>query len=998
LRVPPGFVVEQVAGPPLVRYPLFAAFDDRGRLYVAEGTGTNLPGSELVPKKLGRILVLEDTDGDGKFDTSKVFADQLVFPQGVLWHGGALYTSSHPSIWRLVDSDGDGKADRREEFVTRFNFNGNGCDIHGPFLGPDGWIYWTDGRHGYKVETREGELLEGLASRVWRCRPDGTGMERICGGGFDNPVELAWTPEGDLFGTMDQGDPGDALLHYVEGGVYPRDHPCVKEFVMTGPMLNPVRQYSAVLPVALCGLECYRSAHFGPDYQGSLFSTQFNVHRVEQHRLIRDGATFRSVEKEFLTTNDYDTHFTDVLEDADGSLLVVDMGAWFNYGCPTSKIAKPEILGAIYRIRREKAPAAKDPWGKSMALEKQSAADLTHLLDDPRPKVRDQAVTVLVKQGAEAVPPLAGVMRSTKASVTARRNAVWALGRLRRPESRAVVREALVDKEPSIRQAAIHMAGLEKDAEAVPALAQLVVQDAPQLRLKAAEALGRTGRSEAVPALLESVRKGGLDRFLEHALIYALVRLHDRAGTLQALRDPNPRVRKAGLIALDQMPAGALTREVVVPLLDTDDPDLQQAALAVISKHAGWSQEIVGLLRGWLASPQLTAGQEQSLTGALLAFSGEEAIQRLLAEALNSARTAAATRLALMRVLARCRLDRLPRSWLDALRQALTGDDVSLRWEAVATLKARNVDTFDTQLLELSKQRSLPVDLRIAALECLAARRQTMDAASFDLLLVHVSEKSEPLVRAAAARALGTTKLDRSQLLRLAGALADAGPIIVPFLTPAFAKTRAPEVGLAFVEALKRSPGTEALAADELNKVLSGYPEQVRTAARSLREKLAGRQQSQAAYLTQLTAQLLQTPGNVERGRQVFFSKKVGCYGCHRVGNEGGQVGPDLSQVGRFRLPSDLLESIVFPSSAIIPEFRAYTVAMRDGRLVTGMIVRESTDAVYLRSAELAEIRVARKEIEDLQPSKISIMPEGLEKTMTLQELSDLLEFLHRQR
>src|SRR3954451_21961687 len=88
-RAPPGFVVEKVAGPPLVRYPLFAAFDDRGRLFVAEGTGTNLPGTELVKIKKGRILLLEDTDGDGKFDTSKVFADQLVFPQGVLWHDGA---------------------------------------------------------------------------------------------------------------------------------------------------------------------------------------------------------------------------------------------------------------------------------------------------------------------------------------------------------------------------------------------------------------------------------------------------------------------------------------------------------------------------------------------------------------------------------------------------------------------------------------------------------------------------------------------------------------------------------------------------------------------------------------------------------------------------------------------------------------------------------------------------------------------------------------------
>jgi putative membrane-bound dehydrogenase-like protein len=311
LRVTPGFVVEKVAGPPLVRYPLFATFDDEGRLFVAEGTGTNLPGADLLKlkKQLGRITLLEDTDGDGVFDKATPFADDLTFPTGVLWHDGILYAASHPNLWRFVEG-------RREPLVGSFNFNGNGCDIHGPFLGPDGWLYWTDGRHGYKVRTREGELLEGLAARVWRCRPDGGGIERICGGGFDNPVELTFTEAGDVIGTMDQG-PGDALLHYVEGGVYPMDHPCVKEFVQTGPMLGAVHQYGAALPVALCGLTRYRSASFGDPYRDCLFTVQYNVHRVTRHTLAADGATFRSAEHDFLSSSDYDTRFTDVLEDLD---------------------------------------------------------------------------------------------------------------------------------------------------------------------------------------------------------------------------------------------------------------------------------------------------------------------------------------------------------------------------------------------------------------------------------------------------------------------------------------------------------------------------------------------------------------------------------------------------------------------------------------------------------------------------------------------------------
>jgi putative heme-binding domain-containing protein len=999
LQVPPGFVVEKVAGPPLVRYPLFAAFDDRGRLFVAEGTGTNLPGKQLLelPKQLGRITLLEDTDGDGVFDKSTTFADDLTFPTGVCCFQGAVYATSHPNLWRLEDTDGDGRADRRLALVGRFNFNGNGCDLHGPFPGPDGRLYWTDGRHGYRVRTREGELLEGLAARVWRCRPDGTEVERLCGGGFDNPVELAFTAAGDLLGTMDQG-PGDALLHYVEGGVYPMDHPCVKEFPRTGPMLGAVRSFSAALPVALCGLARYRGGAFGPDYRDSFFTAQFNVHRVGQHTLVPDGATFRSVDKDFLTSTDYDTHFTDVLEDADGSLLVVDMGAWFNYGCPTSKIARPEVLGAIYRVRRRDAPRVTDPWGQSLKLASRSIADLAALLDDPRPKVRDQAVEQLGLRGPAAVPVLAGVLRpGAGRSAQARRNAVWALCRIRGAEARAAVREALADADATVRQAAAHATGLERDISASKALLAMAVGDEPRLRLKAAEALGRIGKAEAVPALLEAVRKGG-DRFLEHAAVYALLRINDARSTRPALSDPSPRVRQAALVALDQMKDGGLTREQVVPLLDTDDPELQQAALEVMGRRPGWAGEVTGLLRSWLASPGLSAGQETSLTGALLAFAGSADVQRLLADAWASPKTAAPTRLLLLRVLARTRTDPLPGPWREVLGQALGHDDLAVRREAVAVVKARGLKDFDGALAALAGDARLPAELRIAALDCVAGRQGRLAPEAFTLLTAHLSEKTEPLLRVAAARALGASSLDARQLSELAGHLASGGPMTVPLLLPAFGRSRDAGVGKALVAALGRSPGLDALDSDALDRLLEGYPAEVRQAAAPVRERLLARRKGQAAYLADLTQQLRKTPGDGARGKEVFFSRKAACYGCHRAAGAGGSVGPDLSQVGRFRTPRDLLESIVFPSSSIVPEYRAYTVQTRDGRSAVGMIARETSDAVYLRTASLAEVRIARGDVEELAPSPTSVMPEGLDKILSRQELADLLEFLSRQR
>src|SRR5207253_5993986 len=132
---------------------------------------------------------------------------------------------------------------------------------------------------------------------------------------------------------------------------------------------------------------------------------------------------------------------------------------------------------------------------------------------------------------------------------------------------------------------------------------------------------------------------------------------------------------------------------------------------------------------------------------------------------------------------------------------------------------------------------------------------------------------------------------------------------------------------------------------------LKTYPEEVQKAAQPLYDKLTARQKEQATYLAQLTLELLQAQGNPERGKEVFFSKKVGCYACHRAAGKGGNVGPDLSQVGRFRTTRDLLESVVFPSSSIVPEFRQYVLTTKQGKTTTGMIVREAADAVFLRTS-----------------------------------------------
>ena len=371
LTVPEGFVIEPVAIPPLVSHPMMACLDDRGRLFIAESSGTNAKAPELLETRPHKILLLEDDDGDGVYDRSTVFADNLVLPNGAQWHDGALYVCSPPYIWKFVDTNDDGVADEKTPVGGKFGFNGMSSAFHGPVLGPDGRLYWCGGQHGWTLgDTSPGLNLEGpWTSRgpgVFSMWPDGGDPENRAQGGLANPVEVTFSSEGEVFGTVavyeHLNGRTDALLHWIHGTVYnlkrrgPPVHPLTSRN-----NLPPMSRRGWVAPPGLCR---YRSGGFangfGEEYRDHIFMCEFNTHRVYRILPERAGASYTTTDEIFLESTSPYTHFTDVLEDADGSLLAVDTGGWFLYGCPTSAIERPEIRGAIYRIRRKDSKPIED--------------------------------------------------------------------------------------------------------------------------------------------------------------------------------------------------------------------------------------------------------------------------------------------------------------------------------------------------------------------------------------------------------------------------------------------------------------------------------------------------------------------------------------------------------------------------------------------------------------------------------------------------------------
>jgi putative membrane-bound dehydrogenase-like protein len=997
--LPAGFTIELVAGPPLVDRPIAADFDEQGRLYVSDSSGSNEPVKVQLEKKPHRIVRLEDTDGDGRFDKSTVFADRMMFPEGVMWHAGSLYVAAPPSIWKLTDTDGDGVADKRSEWFQGKTLTGCANDLHGPYLGPDGWIYWCKGAFAQQTYDlpRRGRMVT-KAAHIFRARPDGTGVEPVMTGGMDNPVDVTFTPGGErIFTTTFLQFPGggkrDGLIHAIYGGVYGKDWDVIYNHPWTGPSIMPVLTHLG--PAAPCGLTRYESRVFGPEYQDNLFACQFNLQKVSRHVLIPDGASFKTRDEDFLVSDNKDFHPTDLIEDADGSLLVVDTGGWYKICCPTSQLVKPDVLGAIYRVRRQGAPRVEDPRGLKLDWARFTPADLTRLLDDARPAVRRRAVEALAGHGREAIPALEGAIRAGR-TPEERRNAVWAATRIGGAKARACARLGLRDPDETVRQAAAHSASAWRDPGAVPELLHLLKGTSLPNRRAAAEALGRIGDKTAVSALLAAVGEPA-DRALAHSLTFALIEIADADGTAAGLRSGNPRTRRAALTALDQMGRGKLQAEAVTKELAAPDASLKETARWIAGRHPEWGAALSGFLRERLAVKEMTAEQRADLVQQLAKLARGPAGQDFLAERLGAGETSSQARQTILRAMARAGLKQAPARWLDVLIPTMTQSDGEVVREAVMTVRALRLPKqpppkLAAALLTVGSDAKAPEAVRLGALAAVPGGLPRVDAPLFAFLRAQLPPDQPVSQRSLSADVLAHARLSREQLLELTKTLRTAGPLEVDRLLGAFEQTNDEAVGEYLLAALKQSRGRSGLRPDALRQRLAKYSPAVRKLADELAATLDADAAKQRAKLEQMLASL--EKGDIRRGQAVFNSPKAACASCHAIGYLGGNIGPDLTRIGRIRTERDLLEAIVFPSASFVRGYEPVVVTTSAGRTYSGVIRRDGAEEMVLATGPNEEVRIPRDDIENVQPGRVSIMPAGLDQQLTPRELADLVAFL----
>jgi putative heme-binding domain-containing protein len=820
-------------------------------------------------------------------------------------------------------------------------------------------------------------------------------------GGMDNPVDVAFAPNGDLFFTTTffqhpANGRRDGLVHAIYGGVYGKDHDPVYEHPWTGPNFMPVLTHMG--PAAPSGLHRYEGTAFGKEYANNLFACQFNLRKVSRHELVPTGSSYETRDANFVVSDNLDFHPTDVIEDADGSLLIVDTGGWYKLCCPTSQLVKPDVTGAIYRVRRTGAPKVEDARGLKLDWSKVSADEYAKRLRDARHAVRLRAADALTDwDGDKTNNGRMVLLRATAADLPAevRLNALWAMSREKKPHFLHFRNLLKHDEDETVRAAAAHVLGLHRHAPALPELTDSMARGALHVRRACAAALGRIGDSDAISALALGLKETQIDRALHHAITFALIEIGNTKATAEILKLPNPAARRAALAALEHMP-NAHAASAVLAELDSENADVRETAWWIAGRHPNWGDKLAAYFKEKLAgAKKLPAAERAALADRLVKFAKNEAIQSLLATAAGEPDGA---RFALG-VMARSGLKALPRAWVVELpANAPKFEDGDTVLAALAVYRALNADpvAYDAFVAALPRAKLwpsgvVPAEYRLALLAARPAG-QELDRPSRALLLDALHRDQPAADRATAADVLARAKMSTEQLAELAKALNTASPLELPKLVAAFDRSKDEKAGLALVAALRAKEVRPAVRTEMVKPILDKYPDAVKAEAEKLYAELAEARKGETERLNKLLKEL--PAGDVRRGQLVFNSAKTNCAACHKVGYVGGTAGPDLTKIGGVRSERDLLEAVLYPSASFVRSYEPVRVVTTDDRTLNGVLKKDAPDEIVIVVAADKEERLARGDIASIAPSTISLMPAGLEQQLTVQEIADLLAFL----
>ncbi len=1005
--------IERAVPESLVKWPVVADWDYAGRLVVVESGGVAKPIEEHNKQLLHRIIRLIDEDDDGQFDRRIIAADKLPFPEGVLCLGDDMLVSAPPNIWKLTDADGDGVCEAREVWFDGQTITGCANDLHGPYLGRDGWIYWCKGAFAEQShQLLNGQQLVDSAAHIYRRKFSGGAIEPVMSGGMDNPVEVAFTPEGERYFTSTfLQHPGDGLrdgiAHAVYGGVYGKDHHVIHGLTRTGPLMPIMTQLG---PAAPSGLTCLESSQLltheqlGADSSTAmprtLVAALFNLQKVTAHRLSPSHGTFQTEDVDLLVADRIDFHPTDILEDADGSLLVVDTGGWYDLCCPTSRVDQHTAAGGIYRLRRNKnntTANAKRVMPATIVWKAASVQECVQAIHDSRPWVARMASLRLSVLGEQAIDGLTAELQNLELPIDHRLRALWALSSVGTDNALAAIALTLTEQHPRLIQAACHAISVHRYRPAKQQLEELVknpgrFSDEPRQVLRAgAEALGRIGDNSSIPALMDHLKLASAQPVVLHSLRYAMLEIGEPTAIAPFLDSQFASQRSEAMFLLDKLNArNLLTQERVAQGLSAPREAERMIAIDILSRHPEWLDAVL---------PMINKSPDPSLLQLYRAWRDQPQFQTLVAKWINDLTAEDAEpvkRSEINQLLAVWDGSELPVSFIEPLAawlqqspgtfpiDVVSAADLSSAHSRPLVKAIKNrIETTDDPNERLRVLRCLPTDHSLVAPEM--ANEQL---ASF----VHPESDS----RLAAGDALRRIKIDESHAQQIVEAIATFAPRELVTALELVSSVKNDAVDRQLLARLESTPTARTLPIGFIEGLYRDRNEDLRKLADATSKQLNAPTADIAKQVVQWLEQLPE--GDAVRGLQVFRSAKASCSACHQLGYVGGRIGPELSRIGASRTREALLEAILFPSSRIEQSYQPLKILTHDGQVLNGLVKAQDETALELQLTADKSIVVQRTDVEQQSISVISVMPASMQEILTKQELADLLKLLELSR
>jgi putative heme-binding domain-containing protein len=961
-HLPPGFEVQLVAAEPDIIHPINIAFDAGGRLWVTMSVEYPFPAKDPHHTK-DVVKVLEDFGPDGRARKITTWADNLNIPIGVLPLADGAVVHSIPDVWRMWDSRGAGRADKREVLLGTYGYQ----DTHGMtgnfVRGLDGWVYAT---HGFAntstVKGKDGSQITMTSGNTYRFRPDGTGVEHFTNGQV-NPFGLCFDPLGNLYSCDCHSRP---IYQLLRGAYYPsfgRPH--------DGLGFGPEMMQHSHGSTAIAGIVYYAADNWPAEFRDNIFIGNVVTNRVNRDTLRKHGSSYTAVEApDFIISDDPWYRPVHMMLGPDGAMYIAD---FYNriighYEVPLTHPGRDRTHGRIWRV------VYRGPGGKAGTAApradwtKVSAAELVGDLAHPNLNVRLIATNQLADRGGkEGIEAVRKVMRPGSYPFQ-RMHGLWVLdrqGALDDDRLTAAARDTEVGvrvhalrvlverKDLSARQRNLVLAGL-KDADAF-------------VRRAAAEALGRHPEAANVRPLLE----------LRHAV--PKEDTHLLHVTRMALRD--------------QL--------------------LHKSSWEGIARQTWGDRDVLALADVCLGAPSAEA------TGFLAANLSRlaEGHERLAEYARHIARYGTSRGVAAVRAFAHDRHGADPVFGAALIKAEQQGtqergaklDEATLHW----------AQDLDRELLAAAQPDRLQAGIELAGLLKIEAAQGRLAALLADRKMPERRRREAAAALTAIdpqrhLDALGRILGDPSEALglreQLAGVLAHTNrPRAQEELLKGLASAPAKLQG-AIAQALAGSrEGAERL----LDAVGSG-----KASARLLQESAVRQRLEQAqvpdlpkrlakltrglpsaneklqALINERSAGFAKARTNPALGAQVF---EKNCAVCHQVANKGAKYAPQLDGVG-LRGPDRLLEDILDPSRNVDQAFRATTLTLKEGQVVSGLLTREEGEVLVLVDAQGKEQRIPRDAVESRIVSQLSPMPANFGEQMSEPELYNLLAFLLRQR